>query len=290
MMRFMTCAGLLLAGLVSVATAQAGYVASFDGSGITIGTNNPFDQNSFNNTTPASMLTPTTVSSTITLSPGAANGYVTGSLGTLRAYGYSFFPNSMVAGPAVAQTHGQVNVLDDATVVDPSAVAGTPEVLPFSLAVSGFVTHPQTPPYYDYEDAANAALTVSDLSDNKAIALNFSSNPASPSNLTGTLQSAVGDLLVLQYTLDVVTYVSGSLTDPAYEIAEAQYAHTLNVYATPGSGVSVVSTTGYVYGAPPAVAAVPEPAGLPLLAAGGLIFLGLRRLGPVRRRLGLDPV
>jgi hypothetical protein len=251
--------------------AHAGYVAGFSLSSITVpppGTG-AVDSHNFDNITPATMLTPTTVTSTTTAAGAQANGLSTASLGALKTYGYTYQPPTG-SSFTYSQTHEQINTLDTITVVGKMGQAlGTPVQLKFTLDLHGSFVDKYFP-FENYESVTTANYLGSS-SGGGSVSLSYQTAPAKPANSfqTTILQTAVGDTVTIQAGLDSVTYVGG---DSANSLAIQDYSSTMHYYIdaiTPG--IQVVSAAGYDYST-----SVPEPSSIILLSAGSFFALTCR--------------
>jgi hypothetical protein len=229
--------------------------------------------------TPAAMLIPTTVSSTITSPDGLSTGNITGSAGTLKAYAFNQF-SAVVPEALASQSYNFVRGSDQLMITSPTLATGTSVDILFTMRVDGTLLPRSAFGNGGGSAEIDAAFYGSDGQDNNGVNLQygtiyqplFDPDPNTVQIhklLTGRMTTVVGRQINLLYVLQATSTLNGRAP---IQSSEVDFSHTSQFFVdaqTPG--VVLTSFSGHNYASP---AAIPTPALLP-----GLIVLGaaLRR-------------
>ena len=112
------------------------------------------DYHTFDNTTAATALTPSTTSSTVTMAHGSASGTVTASEGLFRSLATSYYANTGLNEDS--QTDTRANASDSATITSATLPLNTPVTLRFALNATGTLTSPNIITFGEYGAFATA--------------------------------------------------------------------------------------------------------------------------------------
>jgi hypothetical protein len=220
-------------------------------------------------------LRPITLSTGRSFSQSTARSDVDASAGTLKAYAFS----QMIARPANSnffeiQSSSSANVYDFFDVTSSTLNEGDPATLLFTLSVDGEILY--NPANDPSRIPSASATTYFVAGNNSAVDLRFGSDslPYGTSSridrfLTGTLTTAVGRRIDMQYGIGVSTY-----TRLPESTVISNFGNTSRFFVdSQTAGVVLKSSSGYNY-ASPTTPSIPTPALTP-----GLIALGamLRR-------------
>lgn len=234
------------------------------------------DNQSFNNETVATAVTPTTITASSALPGyGSADAAITASLGALKASSSASFnsPDPSYSGDAQGLT--EINASDTGVITWAGHATGTP--VSFQLVLNYDGTH-SVPDFQSGGSVDVEAVLYMNAVDNTAGA------PSSPSTylqhdskgtagtdagkLTSILNTRVGDTVTLTYGLSTIAYIGNQAT--VTHSGSADYSHTVLprfVSLTPGA--QFMAASGFDYAAP-----VPEPREGAMVAAGVVWCLG----------------
>jgi hypothetical protein len=263
--------------LLTAGAAHADYVSGGPSAAVTdfLAGLNPGQSFSFNNTTPAAMLQPTTLTAQAsTPNGGFALSKVTGSAGVLKVFSQAGYPLTNEGSYATA--NNQLNVLEHLTVTSGSLPIGTPVLLSFSMAITGTHSVPGFQVGGSYQAVATATMTANDNGvGGGAFFVSYNSNnqPAS-TTLFAQLSTKVGNQITLQYAMGALAYVGGSATVAREALVD--YAHT-GLFGVQSNNplVTVTSQSGFNYSS---TFAAPEPGTASILLLGGtVVVIGRRR-------------
>ena len=271
------CTALHIAGFTAGASANPVEVTGTSSSRVTdlnAVPNAVDDFHSFDNTTPAMVLTPTTTSSAATMTYGDTNGFVTASMGQFHSYSTAYYGNT--GFNEYSTTDVRASSSDSTTVTSPTLPVGTPVTRHFSMGVSGTLTSPNVSAGGAYESFAYATFSIVDYyNSNNTLYLSYDSE-TSTAVLAGDINCNVGDLLTLSMLMEVTTYVSGDYLFTHPDTSTVDFSHTIQFFGDSGTpGTSLVSASGYDY------TAVPEPSTLAMFGLGMISLAGCR----LRKRL-----
>ncbi len=213
--------------------------------------------------------TPITASNHST-SPGGgiAQGSVTGQLGTLKAYSYSYYPVTGNTYYATSESFGQFS--------DTGTAASSLTTITFAL------TGTYSPPYTatgSFTAEAIVKFRIEDLTSGLDQTVTFDTAnityPGLPATLTRSVPTTLDDSIRIIGSIDALTYINGDVNlAPNPNAAVVDLSATANFYVDQLGGVPFIGSTGYNYSSP-----VPIPPTALLLGSGllGLGLLGYRR-------------
>jgi hypothetical protein len=260
----------IFGGLASASMVEMMGSSSSTVTDITANPNSGNDAHSFDNTTNATVVVPTTSNSFFDMANGTASGTVTASMGLFKGLASSGYSNTGLN--EYAETDVRASASDVLTVMSSTLPTNTPVTLNFSINESGTLTSPNVTAGGAYQASATAFFQIVQFGGATSLSLNFSS--ANVSTLSGTLSGFVGEVLTLSQSMELTTYVSGEYEFAHPSTSTVDFSDTIHFFgnaATPG--VTLASASGHDYSAP-------EPSAVVLLAV-GLGALGLfRRFAP----------
>ncbi len=235
------------------------------------------DVHTFDNTTPATVLVPTTTSSAAAMTNGSASGSVTASMGQFKGFATSTYSNTGLN--EYAETDVRASASDMLTITSPSLAPHTPVMIGFSLSVSGTLTSPDVIAGGAYESFATASLDVLEFGGLHTLYLNYDSMHAT-NVLTGTFSGYVGELVELDQSMELTTYVSGYYLFTHPDVATVDFSHTIQFFGDPATpDVFLVSESGHEYSS--RAPSVPEPSALVIWSVFGALGI---TIGRFRRR------
>ena len=246
--RIATLLGLwALTGLAGVSSADQTVVGDVI-SNLTATGQQPISNNqTFDNTTAASVLVPTTAA-VASGQPGGdyASASVTGSMGTLHSYASATYFSDSTTNYASAQT--TVEAGEYATVTSSTLPAGTAVTLEYVMRIDG--THSVIDNSASgYEMAATAFTQGADTSAGSSVYLPYDASKTSADLFIGTLSTLVGDRVSIAARMDLAAYVAGN---SIYQTSFADYSNTLHAYVNSlTAGATITPDSGYNYGSVP---------------------------------------
>ena len=116
------------------------------------------DSHSFDNTTAASVVTPTSISSSAAMAFGSTNGSITSSEGIFKGLSTATYTNT--GFNEYATTDVRANASDLATITSATLPANTPVTLNFYLSPSGTLTSPEVSAGGNFESFAFANFSI----------------------------------------------------------------------------------------------------------------------------------
>jgi hypothetical protein len=207
------------------------------------------DVHNFNNTTPATVVTPTTTSSTEALTFGSTSGNVTASEGLFQGLSTATYANT--GQNEYAETVVQATANDLATITSATLPTNTPVTILFSLATSGTLTSPDVIAGGAYEADAFASFQISQQSGPNSLLLRYNSATGFHNTLSGTFAGFVGEQLVLSQTMELSTYVSGEYSNPHPSVSTVDFSDTFQFFGDSSTaGVALVDNSGHTYASP----------------------------------------
>jgi hypothetical protein len=207
------------------------------------------DSHSFDNTTPATVVTPTTTSSTGTMAFGSSSGNVTASEGLFQGLSTATYANT--GQNEAAQTDVRASANDLATITSATLPANTPVTMLFSLDTSGTLTSPDVIAGGAYQAVATATFNISQQSSPNSLNLMYNSSSGSHNTLSGTFAGFVGEQLVLSQTMELTTYVSGDYLFTHPSVSTVDFSDTIQFFGDSSTaGVALIDTSGHTYSSP----------------------------------------
>jgi hypothetical protein len=246
--RIATLLGLwALTGLAGVSSADQTVVGDVI-SGLTATGQQPISNNqTFDNTTAATVLVPTTAAVS-SGQPGGnyATASVTGSMGTLHSYASATYFADSTTNYAEAQT--TVEAAEYATVTSSTLPAGAAVTLEYVLRIDG--SHSVISNADGYEMGATAIMQGTDSSGaGSSVYLRYDASTTSSDLFIGTLSTAVGDRVNIGSRMDLAAYVAGN---SIYQTSFADYSNTLHAYVNAfTAGATITPDSGYNYASLP---------------------------------------
>ena len=235
----------------NIASAQVNVMGS-SSSGVVDVTANPnvaSDAHSFNNTTPATVVIPTTTSSTGTMAFGSSSGNVTASEGLFQGFSTATYANT--GQNEAAQTDVRASANDLATITSSTLPANTPVTMIFSLDTSGTVTSPDVIAGGSYEVFATATFNISQQSSPNSLNLTYNTTTGFHNTLSGTFAGFVGEQLVLTQSMELTTFVSGDYTFTHPGTATVDFSHGIQFFGdSTTASVAPVDSSGHAYSTP----------------------------------------
>jgi hypothetical protein len=207
------------------------------------------DNHTFDNTTPALAITPTTANSSAAMPHGTASGTVTLSEGLFQGLATSSYAKTSLA--EASQTDVRGSATDLATISSATLPMNTPVTLNFVLSTSGTLTTSFAPGSSDFAFAGLGFNISQQFFPANVLRLSYNSSSGSKNSLSGSFAGFVGEQLILSQSTELETYTSGNQSpgDPA--TVTVDFTHGVQFYADSATaGATLVANSGHNYSTP----------------------------------------